>query len=132
MSFLSNLWDVIWFMVTIFVFVAYLMALFSILTDLFRDRNLNGWAKAVWLIFLIFLPFLTALVYLIARGRGMSERAAAQAHRSQEAAESYIRSIASEATPTDEITRAKTLLDDGVITADEFAALKAAAIAKTQ
>ena len=132
MSFLSNIWDAIWWMLTIFVFIAYLMALFSIIGDLFRDRKLNGFAKAIWLLFLVFIPFLTALVYLIVRGRGMGERAAAQAQQSQDAAESYIRSVASNATPTDEIIRAKQLFDDGAISADEYAQLKAAALAKTQ
>ncbi|WP_125100206.1 SHOCT domain-containing protein [Leucobacter chromiireducens] len=132
MSFLSNIWDAIWWMLTIFVFIAYLMALFSIIGDLFRDRKLNGFAKAVWLLFLVFLPFLTALVYLIVRGRGMGERAAAQAQQTQDAAESYIRSVAAEATPTDEIVRAKQLLDAGAITDEEYASLKAAALAKVQ
>ncbi|KKI22579.1 MULTISPECIES: SHOCT domain-containing protein [unclassified Leucobacter] len=132
MSFLSNIWDAIWWMLTIFVFIAYLMALFSIIGDLFRDRKLNGFAKAVWLLFLVFLPFLTALVYLIVRGRGMGERAEAQAQQTQDAAESYIRSVAAEATPTDEIVRAKQLLDAGAITDEEYASLKAAALAKTQ
>ena len=132
MSFLSNIWDATWWMLTIFVFIAYLMALFSIIGDLFRDRKLNGFAKAVWLLFLVFLPFLTALVYLIVRGRGMGERAAAQAQQTQDAAESYIRSVAAEATPTDEIVRAKQLLDAGAITDEEYASLKAAALAKAQ
>lgn len=132
MTFLSNIWDAIWWMLTIFVFIAYLMALFSIIGDLFRDRKLNGFAKAVWLLFLVFLPFLTALVYLIVRGRGMGERAAAQAQQTQDAAESYIRSVAAGATPTDEIVRAKQLLDAGAITDEEYASLKAAALAKAQ
>ncbi|WP_336653026.1 MULTISPECIES: PLDc N-terminal domain-containing protein [unclassified Leucobacter] len=132
MTFLSNIWDAIWWILTIFVFIAYLMALFSIIGDLFRDRKLNGFAKAVWLLFLVFLPFLTALVYLIVRGRGMGERAAAQAQQTQDAAESYIRSVAAEATPTDEIVRAKQLLDAGAIADEEYASLKAAALAKAQ
>ncbi|QZY51513.1 SHOCT domain-containing protein [Leucobacter tenebrionis] len=132
MSFWSNIWDAIWWMLTIFVFIAYLMALFSIISDLFRDRKLNGFAKAIWLIFLVFLPFLTALVYLIARGRGMGERAQAQADQAQQATESYIRSVAAETTPTDEIARAKQLLDAGAISEDEYASLKAAALARVR
>ena len=72
-GFLSNIWDFIWMFFTIFVFFAWLMALFSIIGDLFRDRALSGIAKAIWLLFLIFIPFLTAIVYLIARGGGMAE-----------------------------------------------------------
>ncbi|MGB4136408.1 MAG: SHOCT domain-containing protein [Microbacterium sp.] len=132
MHYWSSFLDILWWSLTVFVFIAYLMALFSIISDLFRDRKLNGFAKAVWLLFLVFLPFLTALVYLIARGRGMGERAAAQAERSQEAAESYIRSVAAETTPTDEIARAKALLDSGAIDAAEYETLKRAALAKAQ
>lgn len=127
MSFWSTIWDTIWWFITIFVFFAYLMALFSIISDLFRDRKLNGWAKALWLIFLVFLPFITALVYLIARGRGMGERAQAQAKQVQDAQESYIRQVAGG--PAGEIAEAKKLLDAGAITQAEFEALKAKALA---
>ncbi|WP_417510285.1 PLDc N-terminal domain-containing protein [Microbacterium sp.] len=129
MTFWTQIWDVIWWFLTIFVFVAYLMALFSIITDLFRDHKLNGWAKAVWFIFLIFLPFVTAIVYLIARGRGMSERAQKQAIAAQSAADDYIRSVSGSApTPAAEIAHAKELLDSGAITAAEFDKLKQAAL----
>ncbi len=129
MTFWSTIWDIIWWFLTVFVFVAYLIALFSIITDLFRDRKLNGLAKAVWLLFLIFLPFLTALVYLIARGKGMSERSAAQVRDAQAATDEYIRTVASGAqTPAAEIERAQKLLDSGAITAEEFATLKSAAL----
>ena len=62
MSFWTTIWDTIWWFITFFNFIAYLMALFSIITDLFRDRKLGGFAKAIWFIFLIFLPFLTAII----------------------------------------------------------------------
>lgn len=127
MSFLSNLWDFLWMFLTIFVFIAYLMALFSIISDLFRDHKLNGWFKAIWFIFLIFLPFITALVYLIARGRGMGERAAEAAQRAQNAQDSYIRQVAGGSAA--EISEAKKLLDSGAITQAEFEALKAKALA---
>ncbi len=127
MTFWTAIWDAIWWFITIFVFIAYLMALFSIISDLFRDRKLGGFAKALWFIFLIFLPFLTAIVYLIARGRGMGERAEAQAKQVQEAQDSYIRQVAGGA--TSEIAEAKRLLDAGKITEAEFEALKAKALA---
>lgn len=131
MTFWTQIWDVIWWFLTIFVFVAYLMALFSIITDLFRDHKLNGWAKALWFIFLIFLPFVTAIVYLIARGRGMSERAQKQAVAAQSAADDYIRSVSGSApTPAAEIAHAKELLDSGAITAEEFDKLKQAALSR--
>lgn len=130
MDFLENFWDFLWFFFVAFAFVAYLMALFSIIIDIFRDRELNSWLKAVWLIFLVFAPFLTALVYLIARGRGMAERQFEDARKTQFANESYIRATASTNSPTDEIARAKELLDAGAITPDEFASLKSKALAR--
>ena len=68
MDFWENFWSIIWWFVWVFAFTTYLIAVFMIIGDIFRDNSLNGWLKAVWLIFLIFVPFLTALIYLIARG----------------------------------------------------------------
>ena len=68
---MDSFWDFFWFIIAFFLLMAYLMVLFQILTDMFRDHELSGWWKAVWVLFLIFFPILTALVYLIARGRGM-------------------------------------------------------------
>lgn len=129
MSFWTTIWDAIWWFLTIFVFVAYLMALFAIIIDLFRDRNLSGWIKALWLVFLVFLPFLTALVYLIFRGKGMGDRAAEQAREARAASEEYVRSVAGTGSPVDEIAKAKQLLDSGAISQEEFAQLKAKALA---
>jgi len=127
-SFWGNIWNVIWLFFWVFAFIAYLIALFNVIGDLFRDGKLNGWWKALWIIFLIFMPFLTVLVYLIARGRGMEERRATQVHNAQAATDAYIRTVAS-ASPAEDIAKAKSLLDTGVITEDEFAALKAKALA---
>jgi uncharacterized membrane protein len=123
-----NFWDIVEIFFWSFVFVAYLMILFSILGDLFRDHKLNGWFKAIWIIFLIFVPFLTALIYLIARGRGMSERQLAAQKAAQQDANNYIRSVAG-SSATDDIAKAKALLDAGTITQAEFDKLKAAALA---
>lgn len=131
MSFWSSIWDLIWWFLTFFVFIAYLMALFSIIVDLFRDREMNGFAKAAWLLFLVFVPFITALIYLIARGQGMGERADYQAKQAREQADAYIRTVASSSpTPSEEITRAKELLDSGAISQGEFESLKQAALGK--
>lgn len=127
MPFWSTIWDTIWWFFTVFVFIAYLMALFSIIGDLFRDRQLNGFAKAIWLIFLVFLPFLTALIYLVVRGRGMGERSARQADEARAAADAYVRSVAGR-NPATEIAEAKRLLDAGAISADEYERLKASAL----
>ncbi|WP_223693933.1 SHOCT domain-containing protein [Leifsonia poae] len=123
----NNFWNVIWLIFWAFAFIAYLFALFAVIGDLFRDRKLNGWWKALWIIFLIFLPFLTVLVYLIARGRGMAERQVKEVTQAQSQADDYIRQVAS-TSPADDIAKAKALLDQGVITAGEFDALKAKAL----
>lgn len=133
MHFWSSFLDILWWSLTVFVFIAYLMALFSIISDLFRDRELNGWAKALWLVFLVFLPFLTALVYLIARGKGMGERSQQQAAAAQTAAEDYIRSVSgTAASPVEEIERAQQLRAAGAISDAEFESLKQAALAKAK
>jgi ABC-type multidrug transport system fused ATPase/permease subunit len=112
----------------IFALVAYLIILFFILTDMFRDHELSGWWKAVWIVFLIFLPFLTALVYLIARGPGMQKRGMAAAQEMQEQQNAYIRQTISRKDPADQIASAKALHDQGVITDEEFAQLKSKAL----
>ncbi len=123
-----DLWSWIAWFFWVFVFVAYLMVIFSIIGDIFRDQSLNGWLRALWIIFLIFVPFLTALVYLIARGPSMAERSAAQATQMQQAQVDFIRQTASAASPADDIAKAKDLLDSGAITPEEFEALKAKAL----
>lgn len=126
-EFWSTLGNTIWYALLIVALISYLFALFAVVGDLFRDRKLSGGWKAVWFIFLIWVPFLTVLVYLIARGSGMAERSVAAAKQQKEAADEYIRSVAG--SPADEIARAKALLDAGTISADEYAALKAKALA---
>ena len=128
-GFWGSFWDIIWWFLWAFFFVAYLFALFSVIGDLFRDHKLNGWLKALWIIFLVFVPFLTLLVYLIARGKGMAERSAAEARKIQSAQHEYIKSVAgTAASPTEEIAKAKSLLDAGTITQAEYDALKAKAL----
>ena len=127
MDFWGSFWNIIWIFLWSFVFIAYLFALFRTIADLFRDHSLNGWWKAVWLIFMIFLPFLTVLVYLIARGPGMAERDQKQAAAARSATESYIQTVAG-SSPSEEIGKAKALLDAGTITEPEYQALKAKAL----
>jgi len=128
-GFWGSFWDLIWWFLWAFVFIAYLFALFAVISDMFRDHKLNGWWKALWIIFLIFVPFLTLLVYLIARGPGMAQRSAKQAQQAQEATDAYIRQAAGGAkSPTEEIAHAKQLLDSGAITQDDFEKLKAKAL----
>ena len=123
-----SFWDVVWFIFISFALMAYLMVLFSIIGDLFRDREASGLAKAVWMVALIFLPFLTALVYLIARGNGMADRSMRSAENLRQQQDAYIREVAAKASPADQIAKAKEMLDAGVISAPEFESLKAKAL----
>ncbi len=123
MGFLNNFWDFLWMFLTIFVFIVYLFAIFAIIGDLFRDHKQSGWAKALWIIFLILVPFLAALIYLIARGGGMAERQQAAAAAAQKQADDYIRGVAG-SSPADEIAKAKALLDAGTISQAEFDSIK--------
>jgi Phospholipase_D-nuclease N-terminal len=119
------LWS-FWF----FIWIAALMVWFRCLFDLFGDRSLSGWAKAGWALLLIFVPWLGALIYLIARGRSMNERQMAALEQRQAEQAKYIREVASSsASPADQIAEAKALLDSGTITPGEFDSLKAKALA---
>ena len=124
-----NFSDFFWLLIWSFFLVCYLMVLFQIIGDLFRDKDLSGWWKALWIIFLIIFPFLAAVIYLIARGRGMAERQAGAVQSAQAATDRYIQSVASRDNPADQIASAKTLLDNGTISQDEFDKLKQKALA---
>jgi hypothetical protein len=124
----SNFWDIVWLIVSTFVFVAYLLVLFQIVVDLFRDTELGGFAKALWIIGLIFVPLLTALVYIIARGAGMAQRQRAAFQRAKADTEADIKGVAGKS-PAEQIADAKALLDAGTVSQDEFARLKAKALA---
>jgi len=126
-SFADIFWSVLWFF---FLFI-WLIILFHIFTDLFRDHSVSGVEKTLWVLFLVFLPFLAVFIYLIVRGKGMGERAAAQQQQAKQEFEGYVRNVAatSEATPTEQIARAKELLDAGAIDQSEFERLKARALA---
>jgi general stress protein CsbA len=122
--------DVLWTMIIFFCWVAWIWLLILIFSDLFR-RDVSGWAKAAWVVFLIVLPFLGALVYVIANGKEMTERRAADAAGSQAHFDNYVRSVAegSDGGAAGEIEKAKQLLDSGAITQQEFEQLKAKALA---
>jgi hypothetical protein len=122
-------WDFFGLLIWSFFFVMYLMVLFHIFGDLFRDRDLGGGAKALWTIGLILLPFLLMVIYLIVRGRGMAERQAGAIRQAQTETDQYIKSVASSSSPADQISSAKALLDSGSITPAEFDQLKAKALA---
>jgi len=125
---MSNFWDILYLIASAFFFVAYLIVLFHVVIDLFRDAELGGVSKVIWLLGLIFLPVLTALIYILARGRGMAERQRAAMQRAKSDTDAYIREVAGKS-PADQIADAKALLDAGTINQEEFARLKAKALA---
>ncbi|SKB03864.1 SHOCT domain-containing protein [Aeromicrobium choanae] len=125
---MDSFWEFFWWTVSIFLFMGYLIVLFHVIIDLFRDNELSGWWKAIWVFFLILVPALAALVYLIARGGGMARRSAAEMNQARAETDAYIRTVAS-TSPADQITSAKQLLDSGAISQEEFDVLKAKALA---
>ena len=124
---MSNFWDIIYLIASTFFFVAYLIILFQIVIDLFRDGELGGGSKVLWLVGLLFVPLLTALIYILVRGQGMAERQRASILRAKSDTDAYIRHVAGKS-PAEQIADAKALLDAGTISQDEFAKLKAKAL----
>jgi len=120
--------DIVWFIVIAFAFTAYLVVLFHICADLFRDQETSGVAKAVWVVVLILVPVLASLVYLAVRGGGMAERSMRSAETLKQRQDAYIREVAAQTTPADQIAQAKAMLDAGAITQSEFDRLKAKAL----
>jgi ABC-type multidrug transport system fused ATPase/permease subunit len=117
-----------WTIIVVFMFTAWLMVLFSIFGDLFRDHETSGVAKALWIIFLFIAPFLGVLIYLIARGHGMTERALKQQQAQEAQFKQYVQSTAGEGDPTTQIAKGKELLDSGAISQEEFDAIKKKAL----
>ncbi len=115
--------DLIWWVLLAFVFVAYFMLLVSIISDLFNDHKLNGWAKAGWVVLLVVTWWLGVLIYVIARGNGMAKRQAAALAEFKKEQDDYIREVAG-ASHADEIAKAEKLKKSGALTAAEFTALK--------
>jgi hypothetical protein len=127
---MNSFWDFLVWLFWFYVIIACIWIFITVFVDIFRDSSLNGWGKALWVLFLVFVPFLAAFIYLIARGRGMAERNAARAAEAQAANADYIRSVASSSSSSTaaEIEKGKQLLDSGAITQAEFDALKAKAL----
>ena len=124
--FLSFLW--------FFMFFVFIWLLITVFADIFRDHTMSGWAKAAWVIFVIIFPFLGILVYLIARGGSMHERAAQAQAQAQQQFDSYVKSVAGSSGSggvADELARLADLKDKGVISDEEFEQLKAKAMAST-
>ena len=120
MPVLDFLWTMLWF----FLFIAWIWVVIVVIADVFRSHDLTGWGKAAWTIFIIIIPWLGVLVYLIARGHGMQERQAQQYADQQAAANAYIKQAAG-TTDADQLEKLKSLHDSGALTDDEYAAQKA-------
>ena len=121
--------DVFWTMMVFFLWLAWLMILFRILADIFRRHDVSGWGKAAWIVFVIVLPFLGVLIYLIANGDGMAKRDMERSQAAQTEFDDYVKTVADTGGPAAEIDKAKQLLDSGAITQAEFDAIKAKALA---
>lgn len=121
---MTEIWHFFVLILYIFMLFAWFYLLWIVITDLFADKAMNGWVKAIWIVALIFFPLLGTLVYIIARGRGMTERQEQAAKANQRRVNDYIRKEAMAGSAT-ELVNAKKLLDEGTITPEEFAKIKA-------
>ena len=121
MPLMNLFWSMLWF----FMFIIWIWLLITIFIDIFRSDDMGGFAKAMWVLFVIILPFLGVLVYVIARGHSMQDRAIADAKKRDEAARAYIQDAAGSGSTADELAKLKSLHDQGVLSDEEFAAQKA-------
>ena len=128
MPLLDLFWATLWF----FVFFAWIWLVITIFGDIFRSRDLSGWAKALWTLFVVFLPWLGVLIYLIVRGRSIEDRSVQAAAEREKATRQYVQSVASDdgASSADEIAKLAELRNSGLLTEDEFVAQKAKILAK--
>jgi hypothetical protein len=120
--------NIIWTMLVFFGFFLWIMLIFRAFADLFGRHDIGGWGKAGWTILIIVVPLVGVCIYLLSQGKGVAEREEARARQSKGEFDDYVRGVAA-AGSADEIAKAKALLDNGTIDADEFAALKAKALA---
>jgi Phospholipase_D-nuclease N-terminal len=121
--------DVMWTILVFFAWVIWFWLLITVFADLFRRRDISGWGKAAWIVFVIVLPYLGVLVYLIAEHDGIAERSQKDQLAAQGQFDSYVKSVAASADPAEQIAKGKQLLDSGTITQAEFDTLKAKALA---
>jgi ABC-type multidrug transport system fused ATPase/permease subunit len=123
-----DLGDALLTVLSIFFLVIFIWILIAVLTDLFRDHEMSGWAKAAWAFFLIVFPYVTVFVYLIARGQGMRDRAVREQAEAQKEAEAYVRQVAG-SSPVDELHKLNELREKGAISQEEFDRMKAKLVA---
>ena len=118
-----------WYLLILFAWIIWFWLLITVFADLFRRRDTSGWGNAAWIIFVIVLPYLGVFVYLIAQHDGMAERSAKEVEASQQQFDQYVQSVAAQGDPTEQIAKAKKLLDDGTISQAEFDQIKQKALA---
>ena len=123
-----NLGEALLLALEIFFFVVWIWILITILSDLFRDHELSGWGKAAWVLFLVFIPFLTALIYLIARGSGMRDRTIKAQADAKQHMDAYIREQA-HSSPADELHKLNDLKEKGALSAEEYERAKSKLLA---
>ncbi|HTR73135.1 MAG TPA: SHOCT domain-containing protein [Solirubrobacteraceae bacterium] len=121
--------EVFWTMLIFFAFVIWIWILITVLIDIFRRHDSSGFAKVLWIIFIIVLPYLGVFVYLIAEHKGMTERAIKQQQSAQQQMDEYVKSVAAKSDPAEQIAKAKQLLDAGTISQAEFDQIKQKALA---
>ncbi len=121
--------DVMWSMFVFFAFVIWIWLLITVFADIFRRRDCGGWTKALWIVFVIVLPYIGVLAYLIVQHQGMAERSGQQIQAARAQQDEYIKSVAGSSSPADQIAQAKQLLDTGTISPSEYDALKQKALA---
>ncbi|MGO8905208.1 MAG: SHOCT domain-containing protein [Solirubrobacteraceae bacterium] len=121
--------EVVWTMLVFFAFVVWIWLLFIVFADIFRRHDTSGFAKVLWIIFIIIIPYFGVFVYLIAEHTGMTERSIKQQEAAEAQAAQYVRSVAGQSDPTEQIAKAKQLLDSGTITQAEFDQMKQKALA---
>ena len=120
--------DIFWSMIIFFCWVIWIWMVIAILMDIFSRHDISGWGKAAWCVFIIVLPFLGVLIYLIVNSNGMAERKQQQTRAAQADFDDYVKTVATNGGPATEIAKAKELLDSGAITQAEFDALKTKAL----
>lgn len=118
-----SVWEALWVTFVAFLFISVLMMMFSVIVDIFRDQEMSGIAKAIWLIALVFFSLITLLVYMIARGQGMAERSAKEQVEAKESFDSYVRDVAGGGAAS-ELEKAAAMHNSGKLSDDEYAALK--------
>ena len=123
------LMDIIWTMLVFFGWVIWFWLLITVFSDLFRRHDISGWGKAAWTLLVIVLPFLGVLIYMIAQGKEMAERSASEVRARRGEFEDYVRDVAADSGPSDQIAKAKDLLDRGAIDQAEFEGIKRKALA---